>query len=83
MRLPRTAGSGRVHDCGECGANAFVAGVLPVDGVGNDTIDACFACGQSCTDRDIDHCNRCGVLAPRPDGGLAVCEQCTAAWMAG
>lgn len=74
-----------VHDCVECGAEAFVADVLPVDGTGADpggTVYACFACGHSCTDRDIDYCHRCGVLTYRPDDGLAVCGQCTAAWMA-
>jgi hypothetical protein len=71
-----------VHDCVECGADAFVAGVLPVDETDDYTTYACFACGYSCTDRDIDQCQRCGVLTHRPDDGLAVCEPCTAAWMA-
>jgi hypothetical protein len=71
-----------VYDCVECGANAFVAGVRPVDGTGDEpagTVYACFACGHSCTTSDIDYCHRCGVLTYRPDDGLAVCEECTAA----
>jgi hypothetical protein len=71
-----------VHDCVECGANAFVADVLSADGVLDDPIYACFACGHSCTSRDVDHCHRCGMLTRRPADGLAVCEQCTDAWMA-
>ncbi|MGH3274609.1 MAG: hypothetical protein ACRDNZ_09885, partial [Streptosporangiaceae bacterium] len=72
-----------VHDCVECGANAFVDGVLPVDGTGDDdSVYACFACGYSCTASDVDQCHRCGVLTSRPDDGLAVCANCTAAWMA-
>src|SRR6266567_4214910 len=72
-----------VHNCLNCSAEAFVAGVLPVDGTGDDrTVYACFACGYSCTDGDVDQCHRCGVLTYRPEDGLAVCAECTAAWMA-
>jgi hypothetical protein len=72
-----------VHDCINCDTEAFVEGVLPVDATGDDgTVYACFACGYSCTDGDIERCHRCGILTSRPEDGLAVCADCTAAWMA-
>lgn len=78
-------GTWPVHACVNCGSEAFVAGVLPVDGTGDDgTVYACFACGYSCSASDVDQCHRCGVLTsvPDPEDGLAVCADCTAAWMA-
>ncbi len=76
-------GSWPVHDCVNCSAEAFVAGVLAVDRTDDDgTVYTCFACGYSCTDGDIDQCHRCGVLTYRRGDGLTVCEQCIAAWMA-
>lgn len=72
-------GTWPVHDCLNCNAGAFVAGVLPIDGPGDDrTVYACFACGYSCTDGDVDECHRCGVLTYRPEDSLAVCRECTA-----
>lgn len=72
-----------VRNCLNCSAEAFVVGVQPVDGTGDDrTVYACFACGYSCTDGDVDQCHRCGVLTYRPEDGLAVCAECIAAWMA-
>jgi hypothetical protein len=67
-----------LYDCIECGANAFVAGVLPVDGPSDETIYACFSCGYSCTNRDVDHCVNCNVLTYRETDGLTLCDICTA-----
>ena len=71
-----------VHDCVECGTNAFVGGVRPVDGTGDDdSVYACFACGYFCTASDVDQCPRCGFLTSRPDDGVAVCANCVAEWI--
>lgn len=71
-----------VHNCVECGANAFVAGAIPVDSAGDEMSYACFACGHSCTDFDIDQCVRCSILTYRPADCLTVCDDCTADYMA-
>jgi hypothetical protein len=39
---------------------------------------ACFACGYVCTDEDLHHCARCGILTHRESAGAAVCDSCTA-----
>jgi hypothetical protein len=67
-----------VEHCLECGSGAFVRGVEEVDGANRRIVWACFACGYVCTDEDVDHCARCGILTYSEDDGAAVCETCMA-----
>jgi hypothetical protein len=67
-----------IEDCLECGNEAFVRGVEEVDAANDLIVWACFACGYVCTDEDLDHCARCGILTHRETDGAAVCDSCTA-----
>jgi hypothetical protein len=67
-----------IHHCVECSSIAFVAGVLPVDGAGDEGKDiwACFACSFTCTGRDLDDCAYCDDVARRVTDSVAECPRC-------
>jgi hypothetical protein len=71
-----------VHLCIECGAEAFVAGVVAAHQADDEVLWACFACGYSCTALDVEDCARCGGITHAESDGLAVCPDCTAAYFA-
>jgi hypothetical protein len=66
-----------VHNCVECGSEAFVRDVEEADAADGEITWACFACGYFCTDHDLDNCARCGILMNRAAYGAPVCDTCT------
>jgi hypothetical protein len=69
-----------IEDRLECGNDTFVRGVEEVDAANDVIVWACFACGHVCTDEDLDHRARCGILTQTD--GAAVCDSCTADYSA-
>jgi len=65
-----------IEDCLECGSEAFVKGVEETQGADSLIIWTCFTCGYFCTDEDLDHCARCGILMHRAADGASVCDTC-------
>jgi hypothetical protein len=71
-----------IEDCLDCGNEAFVRGAEEVDAANDLMVWTCFACGYVCTDEDVDHYARCGILIHREADGAAVCDSCTADYFA-
>ncbi len=71
-----------IEDCLDCGNEAFVRGVEEVDASHDLIVWACFACRYVCTDEDLDHCGRRGILTHREADGAATCDSCAADYFA-
>lgn len=86
-RVAKDGGRWPVHHCFECERESMVEGVesrtpsVPVMGIGD--LWACFSCGDTVSNDDVDFCYRCDEpMRISSQEGIEICQNCIESMMA-
>ena len=74
-RIVKQGGEWPVHQCPECGHNAFVEGVKGMNP--HTTRWVCFSCGVEADNNDVWPCMRCNEPVISGEGSYAFCDTCS------